>query len=70
MVFLIQHTQNREGETIHIKLDELIRAQEGARNDLLDLEIMEEKELKLLHKHYVSLAKDARTEITKRSKDE
>lgn len=69
MVFLIQHTQNRESEAVHIKLDELIRVQEGARNDLIDIEIMEEKELELLHKHYVSLAKDARTEILKRSKD-
>lgn len=69
MVFLIQHTQNRESEAIHVKLDELIRAQEGARNDLLDLEIMEEKELKLLHEHYVSLAKNARTEMSKRLKD-
>ena len=69
MVFLIQHTQNRESEAIHVKLDELIRAQEGARNDLLDLEVMEEKELKILHEHYVSLAKNARTEISKRSED-
>jgi len=67
MVFLIQHTQNRENEAIHVKLDELIRVQEGARNDLLDLEGLEEKELKLLHEHYVSLAQNARTEILKRS---
>ncbi len=66
MVFLIQHTQNRESEAIHVKLDELIRAQEGARNDLIDIEIMEEEELKLLHKHYLLLAEDARTEISKR----
>ncbi len=64
MVFLIQHTQNRENQAIHVKLDELIRAQEGARNDLLDLEILEEKELKLLHEYYVSLAKNARTQPT------
>ncbi len=70
MVFLIQHTQNRESEAIHVKLDELIRAQEGARNDLLDLELMEEKELKMLHEHYVTLAKDARNELSKRTEDE
>lgn len=67
MVFLIQHTQNRENEAIHVKLDELISVQEGARKDLLDLEIMEEKELKILHDHYVSLAKSARIEMSKRS---
>ncbi len=70
MVFLIQHTQNRDNEAVHVKLDELIRAQEGARDDLLDLEEMEETELKLLHEHYVALAKNARTEILKRTNEE
>ncbi len=60
MVFLIQHTQNRENQAIHVKLDELIRVQEGARDELLDLEVLEEKELKLLYDYYLSLAKNAR----------
>jgi low affinity Fe/Cu permease len=38
MVFLIQNTQNREGAALHLKLDEIIRAVEGAHNALLDLE--------------------------------
>ena len=38
MVFLIQKTQNRDTETIHLKLDELIRATQGARNMMLDLD--------------------------------
>jgi len=45
MVFLIQNTQNRDGEAIQVKLDELIRAIEGAHNALLALEDLEEQDL-------------------------
>ncbi|MDD4914123.1 MAG: low affinity iron permease family protein [Methylococcales bacterium] len=60
MVFLIQHTQNRDTEAMQVKLDELIRAVEGANNALLDLEELEEEELVLLRRHYTALAKKAR----------
>jgi low affinity Fe/Cu permease len=43
MVFLIQNTQNRDSEAMHVKLDELIRAIEGAHNALLNLEELDEK---------------------------
>jgi hypothetical protein len=43
MVFLIQKTQNRDTETIHLKLDELIRVTKGARNMMLDLEHMDDE---------------------------
>ncbi len=45
MVFLIQSTQNRDGEAMQLKLDELIRAIGTARNELFDLENMSEAEV-------------------------
>jgi low affinity Fe/Cu permease len=60
MVFLIQNTQNRDTEAIHIKLDELIRATQGAHNALLDLEEMEERELDGFRARYMALAREAR----------
>ncbi|WP_133646357.1 low affinity iron permease family protein [Paraburkholderia flava] len=60
MVFLIQNTQNRDTAAMQIKLDELIRALDGAHNALLDLEEMEEKDLTRFRKSYAALAKEAR----------
>jgi low affinity Fe/Cu permease len=60
MVFLVQSTQNRDGEAIQVKLDELIRATTGAHNALLDLEEMEERELDAIRQRYVDLARKAR----------
>jgi low affinity Fe/Cu permease len=55
MVFLIQNTQNRDGKAIQLKLDELIRAIEGARNKLVDLEDLSDEELKKLEKEFQRL---------------
>jgi low affinity Fe/Cu permease len=60
MVFLIQHTQNRDTEALQIKLDELIRSTAGAHNTLLDLEELEEEELDKIRDNYEMLAKRAR----------
>jgi low affinity Fe/Cu permease len=59
MVFLIQNTQNRDTEAIQIKLDELIRATQGAHNALLNLEHLEDEELDRYRKHYTALARHA-----------
>jgi low affinity Fe/Cu permease len=60
MVFLIQNTQNRDTEALQIKLDELIRAETGAHNALLDLEEMDEKDLDRIRDAYEKLAAEAR----------
>jgi len=60
VVFLIQNTQNRDTEALHIKLDELIRATQGAHNALLDLEELEERQLDEFRARYIALAKSAR----------
>ena len=65
MVFLIQNTQNRDSEAMHLKLDELIRALEGAHNALLDLEELEEKDLDKIRVDYLRLAKSARDAVRK-----
>ena len=65
MVFLIQSTQNRDTEAIQVKLDELIRAVGHARNELLDLEELEEKDLDQLKLTFTELAKRARGERLK-----
>ncbi len=63
MVFLIQNTQNRDSEALQIKLDEIIRALEGAHNALLDLEELEEMDLDLIRERYKKLAKSARANL-------
>ena len=60
MVFLIQNTQNRDTEAMQIKLDELIRATQGANNRLLDLEELEDRELEGFRDSYEALAQQAR----------
>jgi low affinity Fe/Cu permease len=52
MVFLIQNTQNRDAKAMHLKLDELIRAVKGARNQLVDLEELSDNDLKKLEEQF------------------
>jgi low affinity Fe/Cu permease len=67
MVFLIQSTQNRDAKAVHLKLDELIRAAKGARNSLVDLEHLSEKELEDLATEFSTLSKRACAEVERRS---
>ena len=57
MVFVIQNTQNRDTASLHIKVDELIRVTQKARNVLLDLEELDDRELERLHHDFQQLAK-------------
>jgi low affinity Fe/Cu permease len=59
MVFLIQNTQNWDAKAVHLKLDELIRALKGARNELVDLENLSDEELKNLEKQFRRMRKRA-----------
>jgi len=60
MVFLIQATQNRDAEAMQVKLDEIIRAIGNAKNELLDIEELEEKDLDRIRKTYEEMARKAR----------
>lgn len=63
MVFLIQNTQNRDAKAVQIKLDELIRAQQGAHNVLLDLEELSEEDLMKIRARYIEIAGKARADM-------
>jgi low affinity Fe/Cu permease len=56
MVFLIQHTQNRDARVLQLKIDELIRAVDAARNRLVGLEDLPDEEIDRLHKEFQRLA--------------
>lgn len=59
MVFVIQHTQNRDAQVFHLKLDELIRAVREARNELVDMEDLSDEELIRLQQQFEELRKSA-----------
>lgn len=66
MVFLIQNAQNRDTESIQIKLDELIRAVKDADNAVMDLGRMDEAELEALRGYYERLGRNAGCALEKR----
>ncbi len=69
MVFLIQNTQNRDTAAIQLKLDELIRATQGAHNALLDLEELDETQLENFRRRYERLATTARGRLSEGQPD-
>jgi low affinity Fe/Cu permease len=64
MVFLIQRAQNKDALAIHLKLNEIVAAVQGASNRLINVEDLTEEEIRLLHEHYRELAILAKREST------
>ena len=67
MVFLIQNTQNRDTRAVHLKLDELLRAVQDARNSMLDLENLTDEELDRLQEEFSALREHAQEEARRRA---
>ncbi|KAB0496486.1 low affinity iron permease family protein [Pseudomonas vancouverensis] len=63
MVFLIQNTQNRDNDILHLKIDELIRATKDAQNSTLCLDKMGTSDLRKLREQYVSLGEEGEVTI-------
>lgn len=63
MVFLIQRAQNKDSKAIHLKLNELVAAVQGASNRLINVESLSEEELTTLHSHYCKLVELARADM-------
>jgi low affinity Fe/Cu permease len=64
MVFLIQRAQNKDAQAIHLKLNELVAAMQGASNRLINAENLTEEELRTLHTHYCTLVELAQKDQT------
>ena len=62
MVFLIQRTQNKDAQAIHMKLNEIVAAIEGASNRLIAAEDLTEDEIHTLHSHYQELVNMSKKE--------
>ena len=58
MVFLIQNTQNRDTDILHLKIDELLRVNKEAQNAMLGLESLDLKQLEALRKHYRAMGEN------------
>ncbi|CAI8973811.1 Low affinity iron permease family protein [Pseudomonas sp. IT-347P] len=70
MVFLIQNTQNRDNDILHLKIDELIRATKDAQNATLGLDKMRSRDLRKLRDHYSSLGEHAEVDLDMHAEDE
>jgi low affinity Fe/Cu permease len=60
MIFLLQNSQNRDTDALQLKLDEVIRALEGARNSMVDVEHLDDEQRARLRKSFEALAESSR----------
>jgi low affinity Fe/Cu permease len=63
MVFLIQRFQNKDAHALHLKLNEIVAALQGASNRLINVEDLSEAEVKALHRHYQTLVVMAKRDV-------
>jgi len=59
MVFIIQHAQNKDMRAMHLKLNEMIAAVDGASNRLIDVEDLSDREVEALYHRFQTLARTA-----------
>jgi len=64
MVFLIQRSQNKDSQAVHLKLNEIVAVLQGASNRLINVEDLTEHEVVTLHRHYQTLAEIAKRDTT------
>jgi low affinity Fe/Cu permease len=64
MVFLIQRSQNKDSRAVHLKLNEIVAALQGASNRLINVEDLTETEIRLLHAHYQRLVTIAKRDVS------
>jgi low affinity Fe/Cu permease len=64
MVFLIQRSQNKDSRAVHLKLNEIVSALEGASNRLVDVEDLSEEELTILHGYFCTLSEMAKRDLS------
>jgi low affinity Fe/Cu permease len=64
MVFLIQRSQNKDARAVHLKLNDIVAALQGASNRLINVEDLTEVEIRLLHSHYQRLVTMAKRDLS------
>jgi low affinity Fe/Cu permease len=65
IVFLIQNTQNRDARAIHLKLDEIIHAIKGARNEMIQIENLSDADLETISKNFEKIRAECQLRTSK-----